>query len=192
MPIVVEVAPWGLLSPLAYVVDSIRFLDSTPPSCQRQRPGRTPEKMTSPTGGLGLRREAEGGSYLTEATGFPFIRARTRARARNVIWGRYAFDVEESGALSPGQRTRSCPRWSRSGYVLRAARHDMHSPDGGFAEPQTDAGSQRADSSCLRPPGLPFRLSPGRNVLRVEVENDGGPTGFILRGIVDWDDGSCC
>ncbi len=64
------------------------------------------------------------------------------------------------------------------GYALRAARHDMHSPDESFAEPQTDAGSQRADSSCLRPP--------------IEVKNDGGPTGFILRGIVDWDGGSCC
>ena len=83
MPIVVEFAPWGVLSPLAYVVDSIRFFDSTPLPCQRQRHATIPEKMTSPMGGLGLRREAEGGSYRTEATGFRLIRARIRSRGWN-------------------------------------------------------------------------------------------------------------
>jgi len=45
MSIVVEVAPWELLSPLAYVVDSIRFSDSTPLPYQRQRLGKIAEKM---------------------------------------------------------------------------------------------------------------------------------------------------
>src|SRR5947199_2468437 len=47
--------------------------------------------MTPPTRSPGLRREAEGGSYLMEAIGFPLIRAYIRARARNVIRGRYPF-----------------------------------------------------------------------------------------------------
>jgi hypothetical protein len=109
MPVVVEVAPWGLLFPLAYVVNSIRFFDSTPLPCQRQRHARTPEKMTSPMGGLGLRREAEGGSCLTEATGLRLTRARIRGRGWNDIWGRYAFHVEERSTVSLGQRMRSCP-----------------------------------------------------------------------------------
>jgi hypothetical protein len=41
IPMVVEVAPRGLISPLSYVVDSIRFFDYTPLPYQRQRPGRT-------------------------------------------------------------------------------------------------------------------------------------------------------
>jgi hypothetical protein len=58
MPIVVEVAPRGLISPLSYVVDSIRFFDSTPLPYQRQRPHRPTEKKPLLQVTLGLHPES--------------------------------------------------------------------------------------------------------------------------------------
>jgi hypothetical protein len=91
---VVEVALWGLISPLPYVLDSIRFFDSTPLPYQRQRPGRTPEKMALLLAILDPIWNAARGSYLMGATGLQLSRARIRGRGRNVIRGRYASHIE--------------------------------------------------------------------------------------------------
>jgi len=66
--------PGRLISPLPYIVDSIRFFDSTPLPYQRQRPGRTVAKTTPSPGGLGPSRKSAQGSYLMEASGFLLIR----------------------------------------------------------------------------------------------------------------------
>jgi hypothetical protein len=69
---VVEVAPRELISLLPYVVDSIRFFDSTPLPYQRQRPQDRVEDDVPPRYPRGYPEAAREG-YLMEATGFPFI-----------------------------------------------------------------------------------------------------------------------